>query len=393
MAGSGGLWVSSARMVTFSDDNLSQVRRRAKHQPVNEPARSSGVQLHITSLPGGHARSRGLPVRRLAGRRRAALVAGAAAGAARPLPLAVQVAARRSRPGRGCWPTARAPVTAAEVLDFRERHAFWIAVVGALLGARGGARPGPLRTRVERAARLRRAARRAAVRRRRRSTSSPGGADERFWPELFSDGLRGGRAARRLLGRRAAVGQPAVRLAGAAPAPATAGGWSGSGGRCRCSTWRGSTTSAGFVSYWAVPEGARDRRRRPLAPRARARAVPGDRAFAGCWRRCRPGLVGAAVAAAGRRGPRRDHRAGRAAARSLGMPGMLVIQFGLDPDEPTSPHRLENHAADRIVYTATHDQDTARGWLESLAAAAAGVRRRRARPPRGRGSRVSRGGG
>ena len=53
--------------------------------------------------------------------------------------------------------------------------------------------------------------------------------------------------------------------------------------------------------------------------------------------------------------------------RSLGMPGMLVIEFGLDPEVPTSPHRLENHTADRIVYTATHDQDTTRGWLESLA--------------------------
>jgi len=55
--------------------------------------------------------------------------------------------------------------------------------------------------------------------------------------------------------------------------------------------------------------------------------------------------------------------------RSLGMLGMLVIQFGLDPDEPSSPHRLENHMPDRIVYTATHDQDTTRGWLESIPAA------------------------
>ena len=55
--------------------------------------------------------------------------------------------------------------------------------------------------------------------------------------------------------------------------------------------------------------------------------------------------------------------------RSLRMLGMLVIQFGMDPSEPSSPHRLENHTSDRVVYTATHDQDTARGWLESLAPA------------------------
>ena len=47
---------------------------------------------------------------------------------------------------------------------------------------------------------------------------------------------------------------------------------------------------------------------------------------------------------------------------------MLVIQFGMDPDQPRSPHRLANHTADRVVYTGTHDQDTARGWLESLGA-------------------------
>jgi 4-alpha-glucanotransferase len=46
---------------------------------------------------------------------------------------------------------------------------------------------------------------------------------------------------------------------------------------------------------------------------------------------------------------------------------MLVIQFGLDSDRPRSPHRLENHVANRVVYTGTHDQDTARGWLDSLA--------------------------
>ena len=52
--------------------------------------------------------------------------------------------------------------------------------------------------------------------------------------------------------------------------------------------------------------------------------------------------------------------------RRLGLPGMLVIEFGMDPDDPHSVHRLANHTADRVVYTSTHDQDTVRGWLESL---------------------------
>ncbi len=45
---------------------------------------------------------------------------------------------------------------------------------------------------------------------------------------------------------------------------------------------------------------------------------------------------------------------------------MLVLQFGMDPRHPRSPHRPENHVANRVVYTSTHDQDTTRGWLESL---------------------------
>ena len=52
--------------------------------------------------------------------------------------------------------------------------------------------------------------------------------------------------------------------------------------------------------------------------------------------------------------------------RSLGLPGMVVIQFGFDPDDPHGPHRLENHERDSVVYTGTHDHDTLRGWWETL---------------------------
>ncbi len=50
----------------------------------------------------------------------------------------------------------------------------------------------------------------------------------------------------------------------------------------------------------------------------------------------------------------------------LQLPGMLVLQFGFDPDDPHGPHRMENHRKRAVVYTATHDSDTARGWYESL---------------------------
>jgi 4-alpha-glucanotransferase len=51
---------------------------------------------------------------------------------------------------------------------------------------------------------------------------------------------------------------------------------------------------------------------------------------------------------------------------SLGLPGMLVLQFGFDTEHPESVHRFENHVSDRVVYTGTHDHDTARGWYASL---------------------------
>ena len=33
-------------------------------------------------------------------------------------------------------------------------------------------------------------------------------------------------------------------------------------------------------------------------------------------------------------------------------------------------HRFENHGEDRVVYTGTHDHDTARGWYSGLSASA-----------------------
>jgi 4-alpha-glucanotransferase len=53
---------------------------------------------------------------------------------------------------------------------------------------------------------------------------------------------------------------------------------------------------------------------------------------------------------------------------SLGFPGMVVLQFGFDPRAPRSVHRFENHEEDRVVYTGTHDHDTAKGWYSGLSA-------------------------
>ena len=286
------------------------------------------------------------------------------------------------------WPgllaDRRAPVTAAEALDFRDRHAFWLpswehySVRGAVLD----------QVRFEREwTALRDYAAQRGVRLFGDIAIyvSPGGADERFWPELFSPGYVAGAPP----DAYSDVGQlwgnplydwPALR-------------------RRRYRWWveRIRRTLSlfdiaridhfrGFVSYWAVPEGA------STAVDGRWRRGPG----AGLFRAIERSLGAGDGVGPAWSGPLSLPLVAEDLGvitepverlrRSLGMLGMLVIQFGLDPEVPTSPHRLENHAADRIVYTATHDQDTARGWLESLRPLAASVRRLRARSPRGRRS-------
>jgi 4-alpha-glucanotransferase len=109
----------------------------------------------------------------------------------------------------------------------------------------------------------------------------------------------------------------------------------------------------GFVSYWAVPAGSAD---------ARAgfwRRGPGRAPFEAARRR-----LGELPLIAENLGIVTD--AVERLRRDLGLPGMAVIQFAFDPEEPDNPHRLHNHTVDNVVYTGTHDHDTIRGWWESL---------------------------
>ena len=49
--------------------------------------------------------------------------------------------------------------------------------------------------------------------------------------------------------------------------------------------------------------------------------------------------------------------------RAIDIPGMKILQFGFSHvDSPHLPHRYE---PETVVYTGTHDNDTARGWYES----------------------------
>ena len=47
------------------------------------------------------------------------------------------------------------------------------------------------------------------------------------------------------------------------------------------------------------------------------------------------------------------------------LPGMSILQFGFDEFED-NPHKPHNIQQDNIAYTGTHDNDTTRGWFESL---------------------------
>lgn len=109
----------------------------------------------------------------------------------------------------------------------------------------------------------------------------------------------------------------------------------------------------GFVAYWAVPAGAKDARG------GRWVRGPGRAVFDAAARELGSlpviaedlGVVTPAVTRL---------------RRAVGFPGMVVMQWGFDPDDPKGPHRLEHHTADSVVYTGTHDNDTLPGWWDSL---------------------------
>jgi 4-alpha-glucanotransferase len=64
----------------------------------------------------------------------------------------------------------------------------------------------------------------------------------------------------------------------------------------------------------------------------------------------------------------------RALCERFGLPGMRVLQFAFGEGDLYLPHRYPQNCA---VYTGTHDNDTAVGWLESLNATPHGQRERR----------------
>jgi len=107
----------------------------------------------------------------------------------------------------------------------------------------------------------------------------------------------------------------------------------------------------GFVQYWAVPAGE------PTAANGRWRPGPGRALFDALRRDL--GDVPLVAEDLGTITP--DVQA---LLDELGFPGMKVLQFAFfGEDGPYLPHR---HVPNAVVYTGTHDNDTARGWWKGL---------------------------
>jgi 4-alpha-glucanotransferase len=108
----------------------------------------------------------------------------------------------------------------------------------------------------------------------------------------------------------------------------------------------------GFVSYWAVPARAK------TAKNGRWLRGPGIEPFDAARREL--GELALVAEDLGRiTQPVYDLR------DRLGIPGMLVLQFAFGA-KPDPLHQLENHPENAVVYTGTHDHDTAVGWWQSL---------------------------
>jgi 4-alpha-glucanotransferase len=52
----------------------------------------------------------------------------------------------------------------------------------------------------------------------------------------------------------------------------------------------------------------------------------------------------------------------------FGFPGMKVLLFAFGRDLPANPYAPHNHVKNCVVYTGTHDNNTAKGWFEHEAA-------------------------
>jgi len=113
----------------------------------------------------------------------------------------------------------------------------------------------------------------------------------------------------------------------------------------------------GYAAYWEVPAGE------PTAVRGRWVPGPGKRLFDAAAAEVDLGRLVAEDL--GYITPDVEELRD-----SLGLPGMRVLQFAWDGN-PANPHKPHNHVKNLLVYTGTHDNNTAVGWFREEATPAA----------------------
>jgi 4-alpha-glucanotransferase len=311
--------------------------------------RSSGVLLHVTSLPGGRL-----------GREAYRFVDWlAAAGQSwwQVLPLGPPDLDRSpymASSAFAAWPgllaSPRARVSRAEVAAFRQRETYWIEDWVAFAG------PGAVEDQV-RFDREWSALRGYAAKRGIRLIGdlpiyvAPESSDHLAHPELFQEGLWAGAPPDALSSVGQLWGNPlydwgAVRRDGYR--------WWIERFRRTCRLFDLSRIDhfRGFVSYWAVRAGMK------TAKTGRWRRGPGEELFRAAERAL--GRLPLVAEDLGVITP-----AVHALRNRLGLPGMVVLQFAFG-GPPSNPHRPENHRRNLVVYTGTHDTDTTLGWWKSL---------------------------
>jgi 4-alpha-glucanotransferase len=313
--------------------------------------RSSGVFLHPTSLPGGRLGDdayRFVDWLEAAGQRWwQVLPLGPPDEFGSPYRAASAFAAS---PALLADPDA--PVSADDLEGFVARHPYWLGTWARFAG------PGAIAAQV-RFEREWTALRDYAARRGVRLIGdvplyvADAGADVRAWPELFASGAVAGAPPDALSATGQLWGNPLYEW----PAHRATGyrWWVERFRRtlelvdlARVDHFRG------FVSYWAVPG------RHRTARRGAWRRGPGAELF----RSVEEALGGLPVIA-------EDLGVITPAVNrlrdELGLPGMAVLQWAFGAARG-NPHALRNHRRNQVVYTSTHDTDTAAGWFRALPA-------------------------
>ena len=309
--------------------------------------RSAGILLHPTSLPSGKLGAEAY--------RFVDWLAAAGQSWWQILPLGppdehdspyASPSAFAASPALIAKPSAR--VTAAEIEDFVARHPYWAGSWARFAGKEAIAD----QVRFEREWRALRAY--AAERGVRLIGDLPiyvsgDGADVAGWPELFEHGEVAGAPPDALSANGQRWGNPLYNW----PAHRATGfrWWRERFRRtfelvdlCRVDHFRG------FVSYWSIPAG------NTTAKRGHWRRGPGRELFDAVAQEL--GSLQLIAEDLGRITPPvyrlRDE---------LGLPGMAVLLWAFRGSS-RSPHRLENHVRNEVVYTSIHDTDTAVGFFD-----------------------------